>query len=243
MAPRETIKDVNDLLEMLDGWFRPSLPFWDAFYANRERPAPFFADKPDENLVAYLENGWIPKTGRAADLGCGPGRNALYLARAGFETEGFDLSEVAIRWAEERAAKAGGRIRFECRSALDLTAREGYELVYDSGCMHTLLPHRRIRYIRTIVEALVPGGHFGFTCFAPGYGDVGGPEFAMTDWDVYRERSMNGGLAFTEEKIRYLLEDSFECVELRPMLPQAPEADTFGVPFLWTSLWRKKRDA
>lgn len=64
----------------------------------------------------------------------------------------------------------------------------------------------------------------------------------MDDWDVYREKSMKGGLAFTEEKLRYMLEESFECVELRPMKTMSQEDAEFGIPILWVTLW-KKRDA
>lgn len=51
---------------------------------------------------------------------------------------------------------------------------------------------------------------------------------------------MKGGLAFTEEKIRYLLSDYFECVEIRMMETMDQQSDQFGVPFLWTSLWLKR---
>lgn len=50
---------------------------------------------------------------------------------------------------------------------------------------------------------------------------------------------MKGGLAFTEEKLRYLLEDPFECVELRPMKAMDQDEDCFGLPILWVTLWRK----
>ncbi|MNC80078.1 hypothetical protein D3C75_1327450 [compost metagenome] len=71
---------------------------------------------------------------------------------------------------------------------------------------------------------------------------MGGPETVMDDWDVYREKSMKGGLAFTEEKLRYMLEEPFECVELRPMKTMNQEDAEFGIPILWVTLW-KKRDA
>ncbi|MMZ66128.1 hypothetical protein D1872_285980 [compost metagenome] len=91
-----------------------------------------------------------------------------------------------------------------------------------------------------IYNGLKSGGYFGLTCFAPGFGDVGGPQFIMNDWDVYEEKTMKGGLAFSEEKIRYLLSDNFECIELRMMQTTEQESDLFGVPFLWTSLWKKR---
>ncbi len=45
--------------------------------------------------------------GRALDLGCGPGRNAIWLAQHGFSVTGVDNSKVALQQARERALEAG----------------------------------------------------------------------------------------------------------------------------------------
>ncbi len=101
-----TIRTTEDVLTLLDGLFPPAEPFWDRFYADRSADRPFFAPKPDENLVSYLDRG-ILSPSRALDLGCGPGRNAIHLAAAGFEVDAVDLSSAAVAWAEERAREAG----------------------------------------------------------------------------------------------------------------------------------------
>lgn len=119
---------MDDVLRLLDGLFAPeadrwtdgAASWWDGFYADRSKAVPFFVDKPDENLVAYLDRGLITP-GRALDLGCGPGRNALHLAARGFEVDAVDLSPAAIAWAEDRARAAGAEIRFHCGDAFALT--------------------------------------------------------------------------------------------------------------------------
>jgi SAM-dependent methyltransferase len=86
----EVIRTVEDVLSMLDGlfaveadrWTQHGSKWWDGFYADRERAVPFFVAKPDENLVSYLARGLL-SPGRALDLGCGPGRNAVHLASLG----------------------------------------------------------------------------------------------------------------------------------------------------------------
>jgi cyclopropane fatty-acyl-phospholipid synthase-like methyltransferase len=174
------------------------------------------------------------KNGKAMELGCGPGRNAIYLALNGFSVDAFDLSETAIEWAKERANERGLAINFICQSVFEIKPQEEYDFIYDSGCMHHILPHRRIQYLDMIYSGLKPGGYFGLTCFAPGYGEIGGPQFEMSDWDVYEAKSMKGGLAL--EKITYLLRDYFECIELRMMKEMNDREQFFGVPFLWISL-------
>jgi SAM-dependent methyltransferase len=234
----KTIRTYNDLLTMLDQKFRSPEKFWDPFYSDREKPVPFFKNAPDENLVSYCERKLI-QPGKAMDLGCGPGRNTLYLAQRGFDVIGYDISSVAIDWARERAAEKNLNVRFECKSVFQIESHEEFDFVYDSGCMHHLLPHRRVQYLEIVHRSLKPGGLFGITCFRPGFGDQGGPVREMSDWDVYEEGTMNGGLAFSEEKIHYILDPYFECIEFRAM--EKPENDeVFGVPFLWCSLWKKK---
>jgi SAM-dependent methyltransferase len=234
----KTIRTINDLMNMLDNKFRSPEQFWNPFYTDREKPVPFFQNALDENLVSYINRNMVVP-GKAMDLGCGPGRNSIFLANQGFEVDAYDISEVAIQWAQERAEEKGLSIHFECKSVFEISSVENYNFVYDSGCLHHLLPHRRIQYLDMIFHAIKPGGYFGITCFRPGFGDQGGPIREMSDWDVYEEGTMNGGLVFSEEKIKYLLSPYYECIDFRALEKQNNN-EVFGVPFLWGSLWKKK---
>lgn len=233
------IRTVEDVLRLLDGMFAPDADrwtaeggssWWDGFYGDRGKPVPFFAAKPDENLVSYVDRGVI-SPGRALDLGCGPGRNAIYLARSGFQVDAVDISAAAIDWATERAREAGAEVDFQCRDAFTLTGR--YDLIYDSGCLHHLPPHRRISYLALLDRALVPGGHLGLTCFASG---AMGSE--LPDADLYHHGRLEGGLAYTPEALRWIFAGLSE-VELRRMHDEPPESPHFGEPFLWTALFRR----
>ncbi|WP_407550964.1 class I SAM-dependent methyltransferase [Streptomyces sp. Pv4-95] len=244
------IRGVDDVLRLLDGLFAPeadswtsdAAAWWDSLYADRSRPVPFFVPKPDENLVSYLDRGLITP-GRALDLGCGAGRNALHLASLGFEVDAVDLSSAAIAWAEDRARDAGAKIRFHCGDALASAGTElggTYDLIYDSSCFHHLPPHRRISYLDFLDRALAPGGHLAMTCFA-----AGGMGSELSDTDFYRQAGLqggifHGGLAYTPESLRWLFSDLTE-VELRRMQGESPESLSFGEPFLWTALFRRDR--
>jgi len=58
-----------------------------------------------------VENvGVLPK-GRVLDVAMGSGRNAIYLARLGFDVEGVDMSPEAVNIALELAQKAGVTIK------------------------------------------------------------------------------------------------------------------------------------
>lgn len=235
------IRTIDDVLRLMDTLFAPDADrwtadggatWWDGFYADRSRPVPFFAAKPDENLVSYLDRGLI-SPGRALDLGCGPGRNAVHLAGLGFEVDAVDLSPAAIAWAQDRARDASADIRFLCGDAFTLDLTGPYDLIYDSGCFHHLPPHRRISYLRLLDQALATGGHFGLSCFA-----AGGMGSEESDMDLYRHGRLHGGLAYTAESLRGIFAELAE-IELRRMHDEPADSALFGEPFLWTALFRR----
>ena len=169
-----------------------------------------------------------------ADLGATPS----WLARAGFAVDAIDLSPAAVAWASERARAAGVDVRFACGDAFTSSLPAArYDLVYDSGCLHHLPPHRRVSYLALLDRVLVPGGHLGLSCFAAGQMGC-----ELPDDQLYRDGQLHGGLAYTPEALRRIFA-GFEEVELRPMRTQADDGSVFGVPFLLTALFRRPDEA
>lgn len=245
---RRSVRSADDLLTMLDGlfaaggdrWTPQGSAWWDGFYADRDRPVPFFRAGPDESLVDWTGRGLLPPPGRALDVGCGPGRDALWLAAQGWAVDAVDLSEEAIGWAREHAASAPPDIAARLHLvAGDVFAQPaptgGYDLVHDSGCFHHLPPHRRISYLDLLARALRPGGAFALTCFAAGRMGSEAP-----DASFYATGSLEGGLAYSETDLRRIFSD-LDVVEIRPMHPQPPDGDLFGTDFLLVALFRRPR--
>ncbi len=52
--------------------------------------------RPSPELVSALDDGWLPRSGRALDVGCGLGAETGHLALAGWQVAGIDLSEMAV---------------------------------------------------------------------------------------------------------------------------------------------------
>ncbi|MFT7868791.1 MULTISPECIES: class I SAM-dependent methyltransferase [Amycolatopsis] len=238
-----TVDDVLDLMDRLfpvteDRWTPAGgAGFWDGYYADRDRPVPFFVNKPDEHLAGYLDSGRL-RPGRVLDLGCGPGRNAIFLASRGFRVDAVDMSPDAIEWARDRAGEARVEIGFHCGDAFALTRAEltgPYDVVVDSGFFHHLPPHRRISYVQLLDRVLAAGGHLvlaAFAAWAPGSGSP------VPDSDLYRDGKLYGGLAYTPQELRWIFSELTE-VEIRPMRDQPADAPCYGRPFLLTALLRR----
>lgn len=207
--------------------------WWDTFYANRAKPCPFFVASPDESLASWVRDGLV-RSGRALDLGCGHGRNAVFMASHGFSVEAVDYSQAAIEWARERVKETGTTVQLCHQSVFDLDIRSGsYDLVYDSGCFHHLPPHRRQRYVELVVDALKPGGWFGLTCFRPEGGS------GYSDEEVYANRSMRGGMGYSEERLREIWSQGLQVRVMRQMVQTEAGSGLFGADFLWVLLAQK----
>lgn len=233
----EMIHSYEDLLNMLDEFLKEESRFdWDNFYSDRERKVPFFRNYPDENVVDYFNTEKIT-AGKVLELGCGPGRNAIYFAERGCIVDAIDQSEEGLEWAKERAAEKSIAVNFIKSNIFELEIEEGiYDIVYDSGCFHHIAPHRRMNYLDLVTRALKPGGSFALTCFVQG-GELGGAD--ISDWDVYRLKSLKGGLGFTEEKLKTIFQD-YEVVEIRKMRDVSQDGPLFGTSALWTALFKKQ---
>jgi SAM-dependent methyltransferase len=68
----------------------------------------------EPNRFVAQETSGIPPTGRALDLACGEGRNAIWLAERGWRVTGVDYSDVAIERARELAARRGVEVEWIC---------------------------------------------------------------------------------------------------------------------------------
>jgi SAM-dependent methyltransferase len=97
--------------------------------------------------------------GRALDLACGQGRNAIWLATHGWEVTGVDFSEVAVAKALARAERDALPATFVCADLLDYEPTAGaYDLVL---LLYLHVPAIERRHIvAKAASAVNPGGTF-----------------------------------------------------------------------------------
>ena len=121
--------------------------------------------EPPEEIIELVENGNI-KPCKAIDIGCGEGYYSIYLASKGFQVTGIDISEKAIQYAKENAAKKGVNVKFIARDIADLgNLKEKFDFVLEWGIMHIIMPPKRKEYVEKISNILNDGGKYLSTCF------------------------------------------------------------------------------
>src|SRR5512133_724464 len=112
---------------------------------------------PRQELVALVESHAL-RPGRAIDLGCGTGANAIFLAQHGFEVTGVDFASAAIEKARQRAAGAGVQVNFLVDDLTNLSRVEGtFDFLLDYGVLDDLRPHQRGPYLQNILPLTHPG--------------------------------------------------------------------------------------
>jgi SAM-dependent methyltransferase len=130
---------------------------WDQRFA--ERP---WSDVPDQILVDHASS---LHPGDALDLGCGPGRNAVWLARQGWHVTGVDASAVGLSQVRERATMFNVSIETVQADLLTYVPSEGgFDLVVVANIhlaepMRTQLFDRAARALKIEGNLFVVGHH------------------------------------------------------------------------------------
>jgi len=132
-------------------------PFWEQAYRNPNAVA--FSKGPTSDIAEFHD--LIPPDSAVLDVGCGEGRNAIFLAGLGHRAEGFDLSEAGISKAKAIAAARGVDVRFWSQDLTAFTFERNYDAILSHGVLH--LPEKQARdaFIQRAQAHTMPGGlHF-----------------------------------------------------------------------------------
>ena len=128
----------------------------------------------DDLLIAEIE-GLQP--GRALDIGCGAGGNAVLLAEHGWQVTATDFADAAIEKGKRLATKRGVEVEFIVAEATTFRPDGQYDLI---TCFYVQLPPgQRAKMLALAAGALTPGGTLLFVSH-----DKSSPPSGWTDEDM-----------------------------------------------------------
>jgi len=170
---------------------------WEQRYGERER---IWSGRVNERLAEIA--GALP-AGRALDLGCGEGADAVWLAERGWHVLACDISETALQRATEdaRARGVADRIEFVHCDLSDSFPDGTFELV-SAQFLHSTERLDRQPILKRASRAVAPGGllvivdhaeappwamRLGHDHVFPSAEEVvAGLELPVADWDPLR---------------------------------------------------------
>jgi SAM-dependent methyltransferase len=166
----------------------------------------------EPNRFVREEFATLPPGGRALDLACGEGRNALWLAERGWEVTAVDFSPVALSRARSLAADRKVPVDFVEADVTTWRPEPGaYALVLVAYLQ--VPPSDRVRVWSRLAEALAPGG----VAFLVGHAlrnlaeGVGGPQRPEVLWDppqIAAELEAAGLAVISAEEVRRPVADA-----------------------------------
>lgn len=120
--------------------------------------------EPNASLLHMIQERPDVFSGRIIDLGCGEGRDSLYLLSQGHDVVSVDVSHTALTRARELAAgtnlDASGFVE---RDIIYLRGfdENSFDLAMNMGCLHMLVDEeQRGSHVSRVFDILRPGGYF-----------------------------------------------------------------------------------
>jgi SAM-dependent methyltransferase len=183
---------------------------------------PWDQDHVPAELAALVEGPAALPPGRALDVGCGTGTQAVYLAKHGWTVTGVDAVDRALAQARQRAQKEETEVNWlqgDVASLSTLGLGDGFSLIFDRGCFHDLPAAAREGYVQGLGALAAPGATLLLMAF------------------VRRGGIGPGGAS--EEEIRRRFGPAWEIVSVQSDSGPAPRGPMRRVPRIWYRLRRR----
>lgn len=109
-------------------------------------------------LDTYLNDKTQLHKGKALVIGCGLGDDAHALEVAGYDVLAIDVSEVALKLAQERSKESN--IRYEKQDIFDMPQKykDNFDFVFEALTIQSIPVEFRVKMIKAISEVIAPEG-------------------------------------------------------------------------------------
>ena len=129
------------------------------------------AERPADFLREMVESdAWPALRGKALDIACGKGRNAMYLAQRGFAVTALDISSVALEEGRQRAQQRELPIDWrQCDLEASALVSGDFDLIINFNYLQRSL-------FQSMRQAVRPGGHVIFETYLIDQAAIGHPK-------------------------------------------------------------------
>ncbi len=112
------------------------------------------------NRICYDIMKLLPpiKPYRVLDMGCGEGKDAVFLAKCGYAVTAFDLSSQGIEKAKHLAEHNHVDVRFFKADLFDYNPDSEYDIIFSSGVLHFIPQPRRRELCDNLKAHTAAGG-------------------------------------------------------------------------------------
>ena len=141
------------------------------------------------------------------DIGCGEGKDAVYMAQLGYQVTAFDLTASGIRKTGRLAEERGVKIRAFTADINDFQTDGRFDIIYSTGTVQYLRDENIPGFFEKVKRMTKPHGLNYFNVF------VEKPFLELSpDWDREEKMWKTGALAahYADWKIRLMDEVIFE---------------------------------
>lgn len=134
---------------------------WEKYYSTLKQ-LPRRLRQPVQFIVEASPTFRLYKTKSMLDLGCGVGRNSIYLAKENFEVVGLDISLTALKIASKWSKKENLRnIAFVQAAMTDLPLSDGsFDAVISVSVIHHAVKRAIMKTIDEVYRVLRQNGFF-----------------------------------------------------------------------------------
>lgn len=121
----------------------------------------WFSRNPTPEIADWVDYNKIHAGDEICEVGCGEGRDALFLSAKGYKITAVDASESAISKCREFSNKMGLDVNWQAADALYINEaiQRKFKWIYSVGVLHMLVEDDdRKRFLNSLYKMLEPGG-------------------------------------------------------------------------------------
>lgn len=125
----------------------------------------YWGTRPNEMCLELLKRFYPTRPLRLLEIGCGEGKDAVFLAKCGYQVTAFDAAASGIEKAKRLADIHQTEVCFFQADLRDFRLDEEYDIIYSSGVFHHILPGMRGELMENYLSHTAPGGMHAVNVF------------------------------------------------------------------------------